>query len=272
MKLSGESASSVTSTWSSGEQSPFPMGCSHTCKHRHTFAHSLVMVMDSTRQSSDEDAGAREVNHFTQVVFHTERNQTSEASWKLLDTHTTFSSLLNTTQGWNFPGILEHRGIFPALLLTCYSSSAKICHTLGATSLGKAVLSLLGVFHPNPITCPTMPHLSISWQQEEPIRNHQPQCQDCKNPTSAQIQNATKNKVYKFVGGVEYQKSVIGKICSLLIFSCFDWCNSASSFLTHSTYRPFGSCPTAVVPTIIDVIPMAARVKLRTKQTLNQNK
>lgn len=82
MKLSGESASSVTSTWSSGEQSPFPMGCSHTCKHRHTFAHSLVMVMDSTRQSSDEDAGAREVNHFTQVVFHTERNQTSEASWK----------------------------------------------------------------------------------------------------------------------------------------------------------------------------------------------
>lgn len=32
------------------------------------------MVMDSTRQSSDKDAGAREVNHFTQVVFHTERN------------------------------------------------------------------------------------------------------------------------------------------------------------------------------------------------------
>lgn len=40
------------------------------------------MVMDSTRQSSDKDAGAREVNHFAQVVFHTERNGTSEASWK----------------------------------------------------------------------------------------------------------------------------------------------------------------------------------------------
>lgn len=120
------------------------------------------------------------------------------------------------------PGRTRCHRAGPALLLTCYSSSAKICHTLGATSLGKAVLSLLGVFHPNPITCPTMPHLSISWQQEEPIRNHQPQCQDCKNPTSAQIQNATKNKAHKFVGGVEYQKSVIGKICSLLIFSCFD--------------------------------------------------
>lgn len=39
-----------------------------------TSGHSLVMVMDSTRQSSDKDAGACEVDHFTQIVFHTERN------------------------------------------------------------------------------------------------------------------------------------------------------------------------------------------------------
>lgn len=93
------------------------MGYSHTQKYTHTFAiitsaHSLVMVMDSTRQSSDKDAGAREVDHFTQIVFHTERNHRHmEDSGKQLDTRAIFSSLLNTTQGWNFPGTLEQRDI-----------------------------------------------------------------------------------------------------------------------------------------------------------------
>lgn len=82
MKLSGESAPRVTSTCSQERAVPISSGISHTYKHIHTFVHSLIMVMDSTRQSSDEDAGAREMNHFAQVVFHTERNQTSEASWK----------------------------------------------------------------------------------------------------------------------------------------------------------------------------------------------
>lgn len=140
-----------------------------------TSGHSLVMVMDSTRQSSDKDAGAREVDHFTQIVFHTERK--SQASGKQLDTHAIFSSLLNTTQGWNFPGTLEHRGIYPALQLTCYSSSAKTCHTLGLTYLDKAVISSLSIFYPSTIISHQTLPLSFSWQQEEPIQSHQPQCQ-----------------------------------------------------------------------------------------------
>lgn len=81
------------------------MGYSHTQKYTHAFAivtsaHSLVMVMDSTRQSSDKDAGAREVDHFTQIVFHTERNHRHlEHAGKQLETDTIFSSLLNTTLG-----------------------------------------------------------------------------------------------------------------------------------------------------------------------------
>lgn len=61
---------------------PISNGMAHTYIHIHTLAHSLIVVMDGTRQSSDKDAGAREVNHFAQVVFHTEKNETSEASWK----------------------------------------------------------------------------------------------------------------------------------------------------------------------------------------------
>lgn len=68
------------------------MGYSHISKYTHTLAiitsaHSLVMVMDSTRQSSDKDPGAREVDHFTQIVFHTERNYRHlEHPGKQLDT------------------------------------------------------------------------------------------------------------------------------------------------------------------------------------------
>lgn len=68
------------------------MGFAHT-KYTCAFdirplVHSLVMVMDSSRQSSHKDAGAREVDHFTQIVFHTERNHRHlDHPGKQLDTH-----------------------------------------------------------------------------------------------------------------------------------------------------------------------------------------
>lgn len=41
------------------------------------------MVMDSPRQSSDKNPGAREVDHFTQIVFHTEREDIG--IWRMLE-------------------------------------------------------------------------------------------------------------------------------------------------------------------------------------------
>lgn len=136
-------------------------------------AYSLVMIMDSTRQSSDKDAGTREVDHFTQIVFHTERNHKHlEDPGKQLDICAIFSSLVNTTQGWNFPGTPEHRGIFPTLLLTCYGSSAKTCHTLSLTYLGKAVISSLGIFvshhHYLPCNAPLESLMTAKGAQQKP--------------------------------------------------------------------------------------------------------
>lgn len=92
------------------------MGYSHTQKYTHTFAiirsaHSLVMVMDSTRQSSDKDAGAREVDHFTQIVFHTERNHRYlEHPVKQLDTHSILQPIQHNSR-LNFPSTLGQKVI-----------------------------------------------------------------------------------------------------------------------------------------------------------------
>lgn len=162
MKLSGESAPGVTSTCSQERAVPISSGISHTYKHIHTFVHSLIMVMDSTRQSSDEDAGAREMNHFAQVVFHTERNQTSEASWKAARQTCNILQPTQHNSGLKFSWYSgAQRDVLSSS--TRYSSSAKIHHTLGTTQLGKTAFSLVGVFHPNTTSCPTMPPLSISW-------------------------------------------------------------------------------------------------------------
>lgn len=157
---------------------PISNGMSHTSKHIHTLAHSLIMVMDGTRQSSDEDAGAREVNHFTQVVLHTEKNQTFEAFWKAAKQTCNILQPTQHNSGLKFSWYSGAQREVP-------SSTTHLLQQLSQDTsypwwhlIRQGCLLFGGCFLSNTITCPTMPLLGTSWQQKEPIRNHQPQCQD----------------------------------------------------------------------------------------------
>lgn len=134
--------------------------------------------MDGTRQSSDKDAGAREVNHFAQVVFHTEKNETSEASWKAARQT---CNILQPTQrnlglkfSW-YSGVQRDVPSSTTHLLQQLSQDTSYpwCHLIRQSCL------LFGeCFSSQHYYLPYNAPFGISWQQEEPIRNHQPQCQD----------------------------------------------------------------------------------------------
>lgn len=90
IKPSGLSASSIDKACGSAVSCPLPNEIlpprsTHAvcCFVTITWAHWPVMVMDSPRQSSDKDPGARQVDHFTQIVFHTEREDIS--IWRMLE-------------------------------------------------------------------------------------------------------------------------------------------------------------------------------------------
>lgn len=168
---------------------------------------------------------------------HWKKSQASGTSGKQLDTHAIFSSLLNTTQGWNFPGTLEHRGIYPALQLTCYSSSAKPhpCSHLPKQGCHLLTKYFLSQHHYLPSDTPFEPLMTA--------RGAHP-----KSPTSVPSL-ARSQPQPKFKMPLKARAQVCGwsglsvvyhfKICPVLILSCLYWCKLASSFLTHHTqYLP----------------------------------
>lgn len=136
------------------------------------------MVTDSTRQSSDEDAGAREVNHFAQVVLHTEKNQTSEVSRK---TARYTCNILQPTQhhsGLKFAWYSGAQRDVPSsnthlLQQLSQDTSYPWCHLARQECPHSP-----GCFSSQHYYLPYNAPLSISWQLEEPFINHQPQCQD----------------------------------------------------------------------------------------------